>query len=233
MLSSLGYASVEGYGGMVDSAAGLDARQLKSQLEDCGFTMPTCHIGIEQLEQSQKEVVMLANTLGIEKIFVPAIAEKERTTNADDWKSLAGRLQKLNQSYSNEGLTVGWHNHAFEFNATDNGELPLDILMENAPDIELELDLAWAVIGKQDPLALLDKYGKRIVAAHIKDLAASGECTDEDGWADVGHGTMDWSGLHAELTKQGVQYFVMEHDNPSDHQRFATQSINFCNKLAS
>ena len=47
----------------------------------------------------------------------------------------------------------------------------------------------------------------------------AGESADEDGWADVGHGTIDWAGLMAALrAKTPARYFIMEHDNPNDHR---------------
>ena len=48
---------------------------------------------------------------------------------------------------------------------------------------------------------------------------------DEDGWADVGHGTMDWAALMGAARQTSAQYFVMEHDNPSDHMRFASRAL--------
>ena len=56
--------------------------------------------------------------------------------------------------------------------------------------------------------------------------AMPGEATAEDGWADVGYGTLDWPTLFAEIRRQtAAKYFVMEHDNPSDPERFAGRSI--------
>ena len=64
--------------------------------------------------------------------------------------------------------------------------------------------------------------GDRITAVHVKDIAPAGENADEDGWADVGQGTVDWKGLMAALKEQTkAKYFVMEHDNPKDDKRFA------------
>ena len=57
------------------------------------------------------------------------------------------------------------------------------------------MDVAWVVRGGADPLPWIDRHGKRIVAVHVKDIAKPGEGKDEDGWSDVGHGTMDWAGL--------------------------------------
>ena len=57
------------------------------------------------------------------------------------------------------------------------------------------MDVAWVVRGGTDPLPWIEKHGKRIVAIHVKDIAKPGEGLDEDGWSDVGHGTIDWAGL--------------------------------------
>ncbi len=59
----------------------------------------------------------------------------------------------------------------------------------------------------------------------MKDIAPAGENTDEDGWADVGHGTVDWKGLVAALKSTRVKHFVVEHDNPKDIDRLITRSI--------
>ena len=79
--------------------------------------------------------------------------------------------------------------------------------------------------GGADPVTELKRYANRIEAVHVKDLAPAGECADEDGWADVGHGTVDWKTILPALRAVGVTNFVMEHDNPSDHRRFATRAL--------
>ena len=57
------------------------------------------------------------------------------------------------------------------------------------------MDVAWIVRGGADPLPWIEQHGQRIVAVHVKDIAKPGEGKDEDGWSDVGHGTIDWAGL--------------------------------------
>ncbi len=56
----------------------------------------------------------------------------------------------------------------------------------------------------------------------MKDVAPSGVNADEDGWADVGKGSIDWKRLIPHFN--GVEVFVVEHDNPNDFERFARQS---------
>ena len=101
----------------------------------------------------------------------------------------------------------------------------LEAMMDASPSLNLELDLGWVQRAGHDPVEWINKYAGRISAAHIKDIAPTGECADEDGWADVGHGTMDWPAITAALAAAGVSHFVIEHDNPSDHERFARRSL--------
>ena len=69
------------------------------------------------------------------------------------------------------------------------------------------------------------KYNDRLIAVHVKDIAITGDCLDEDGWEDVGYGTMDWEDTIQSVRETNCQFLVMEHDNPNDDVRFARRSI--------
>jgi sugar phosphate isomerase/epimerase len=229
MLGSLGYTQVEGYGGLF---ADLDAvGELKADLAGNGLSMPTGHFGLDMVQNQPDRVLDIAGALGIEAVFVPAVPAEERTKDAAGWRALGEQLAAAAEPYRKAGLIFGWHNHAFEFVETETGEMPLDLIMVGDPKLALEFDVAWAVKGGQDPIAWIEKYSKRLAAAHIKDIAPEGECADEDGWADVGHGVMDWTGIMAALRDTTARWFVMEHDNPNDHARFARRSIETARTL--
>ena len=115
---------------------------------------------------------------------------------------------------------------------TADGAVPQRVILEAAPEIGWEIDVAWVARGGADPMAWIDEYASRIVAAHIKDIARAGEKPDEDGWEDVGHGTLPWPELMKALRdKTPARVFVMEHDKPSDAARFARRSIEAANRF--
>lgn len=220
-LSNLGYTQVEGFGGNYE-----DAAAFKAFLDKHGLAMPSGHFfPLEQFEDDLGTVVATAKTLGMKRLFCPALPPEQRVADADAWTSVGKRLENIGKQVRDAGLRFGWHNHDFEFSACADGRLPMDILLQNAPSIEWEADIAWIVRGGQDPLAWIDRYAERITTAHVKDIAPEDECIDEDGWADVGYGVMDWKTLTAALRNIDVDLFVMEHDNPSDFERFASRSI--------
>lgn len=225
-VAGLGYTQVEGFGGLYTDPAGLAA-----ELKSIGLTMPTGHFGLDML-QDTSATMKIAETLGVKVLYCPAVGRDQRVQSDAGWVALGETLAALGETYTKAGFKFGWHNHAFEFAPTDSGKLPMDLILSTAPDIVWEVDVAWMIIGKNDPVAWLKKHGKRVNALHVKDIAPAGECVDEDGWADVGYGTMDWPGLmNLARTGTACQYYVMEHDNPSDVIRFATRSIDTLRKL--
>lgn len=222
MLNKLGYNQVEGFG-----ANYVNAQETKDQLQKNGLTMPTGHFfPISSFEDQLDGTLATAKILGIERLFCPAPEDLWRNgTDVANWKSLALRLEEACKKLNDAGIRFGWHNHHWEFMPLEGGVIPMDILLENAPSIEWEMDVAWIVRGEADPIAWINRYADRITTAHIKDIAPIGECADEDGWADPGHGTMDWKNYYAALVAAGVDVFVTEHDNPSDIERFAKRAI--------
>jgi len=220
-LAQLGYRHVEGFGGLY-----ADAESLAASLKQHGLTMPTAHFGLAQLLDTDM-ALKTAETLGVRYLYCPAIPKEERLNQPRaKWVQLGETLARLGEAFRKRGFGFGWHNHDFEFAPLPDGELPMDILLSTAAHNEWQMDVAWVVRGGQDPLAWISKYGSRINAVHVKDIAPAGEAADEDGWADVGHGTLDWQALSTAIRQQtNIRYWVMEHDNPSDVERFASRSL--------
>lgn len=217
MLQAAGYTEVEGYGGLFG-----DVAALKVGLNKHGLAMTSSHMGLADIAADPAAAVQLAKSLGIKKVFIPFVAPDDRPATAQGWRDFGARLADLGAPFVAAGLGFGWHNHAFECEAVE-GEMPLDLIAEAG--IAIELDLGWVARAGHDPAAWIDKYGTQISAVHVKDIAPEGAAEDEDGWADVGHGVLDWPAITAALARNKVTHLVIEHDNPSDHARFAQRSI--------
>jgi sugar phosphate isomerase/epimerase len=228
MLARTGYRNVEGFGGVYE-----DPSAFRALMDQNGLAMPSGHFSMDALEGDIDTVLKTASTLGVERIFCPHIAADQRPTDKAGWQAFAARLSAVGEKVRAAGFGFGWHNHDFEFVPLADGSVPMQILLETAPDLDWEADIAWVIRGGADATDWIARHGKRITAVHVKDIAAAGEAADEDGWADVGQGTVDWAGLFGQLkaeTPAGL--FIMEHDNPSDVSRFASRSLDWCNGAA-
>ena len=229
MLADAGIGGTEGFGGLYADEASLT--ETAAALKGAGLTMKTGHFGLGQIEDTPDWALNVAKTLGVERLYVPHIMADLRPTDGAGWRAFGARLEKAFAPIRAAGLGTGWHNHDFEFKACADGTIPEVALLEGGPTLEVELDVAWVVRGGSDPLDWIRRYAGRITAAHVKDIAPAGQNADEDGWADVGQGTVDWKTIMAALKTAGCKHFVLEHDNPSDPKRFATRSAAYVKGL--
>jgi len=229
MLAATGYTQVEGYGALYADAA--KVQELQAALAQTGLKMPSGHFSLDMLETQPDRVCEIADMLGIERVFCPHIGPEDRASDAAGWRAFGARLEKAGAPIRDADLAFGWHNHDFEFAALDDGSTPMEHILAGGPALEWEADIAWIIRGGADPLKWIEKHGDRITAVHVKDIAPDGQSADEDGWADVGHGTVDWAGLVAALKGHDVKLWVAEHDKPSDPERFAKRSFASISKI--
>lgn len=222
-VAEAGYTQVEGFGGVYADLG--DPAALRAELDRNGLTMPTGHFSLDMLENDLDGARRIAETLGMTMIICPHIAAQLRPSDAAGWRAFAERLARVGAAVNAQGHAFAWHNHDFELAPLPDGSTPMEHILAGAPDIGWEIDVAWVIRGGADPRSWIDREGRRIVAVHVKDIARTGQGVGEDGWADVGHGTVDWPGLMTALGRSAARFYVMEHDNPADLERFARRSI--------
>ncbi|WKK70689.1 TIM barrel protein [Rathayibacter oskolensis] len=112
-----------------------------------------------------------------------------RWTTADDVKAIADELNALVDSAESRGLTLGYHNHWFEFENRVDGRSAYEHLAGLLdPRMLLELDTYWAAVGGDDPVEVLGRLGDQVRFLHIKDGPVS---RDTEAQQPAGAGAMD------------------------------------------
>jgi sugar phosphate isomerase/epimerase len=222
LVADAGYSQVEGFGGVYDDPAGF-----RAEMDKNGLAMPTGHFSVDMLENDFDGARRIADMLGVSLMIAPYLDASQRPTDMSGWRGFGERLAAIGDRAKAAGFGFAWHNHDFEFKPLADGSVPMEHILSAAPDLGWEIDIAWVVRGDSDAQAWIDRHGRRIAAVHVKDIAKAGEGGDEDGWADVGHGVIDWPKLFTALkSKTPAEYYVMEQDNPNDIERFARRSID-------
>jgi sugar phosphate isomerase/epimerase len=219
-LADMGYAEVEGFGGVYG-----EPEKLRGEMNQLGLAMPSGHFPIEMLEKEKTKVLKIAAALGMNKLVCPYLMADQRPKSAKGWRDFGKRLEAISRGYRQEGLAFAWHNHDFEFARLKDGSTPHELMFSTAPTLDWEIDVAWVVVAKANPLKYIKAYAGAITLAHVKDIAPKGEGVDEDGWSDVGHGTMNWQAIMDALGQTRCMHYVLEHDKPADMEKFARRSL--------
>ncbi len=205
-----------------------DPSELRTILDDLGLTAASGHFGIQELQDGAGPVIEGAVTLGMTHVVVP-ILPGDMLSTVDALKASCAKFNLLGTECKNAGLTFGYHNHWQEFEAfEENPEMnPWDVILdETDPElVKLELDLAWAVRGGQDPVALFEANPGRYELFHVKDLTSDGML------ADVGQGTLDFPAIFEKADVAGLEYAIVEHDRPEDPLASIQNSFDYLREI--
>ncbi len=224
-LAAIGYDAVEPYAG----AYGDDPAVFRGKAEALGLALPSAHLPLADLDADRRRFVDVARILGLEIAVLPHVGGDARPTDAGGWKEFGARLGEHAAALAEEGIKLAWHNHDFEYAMLADGSRPIDHILAGG-GVMFEPDVGWIQRAGADIAAEIGRYSKRIAAFHIKDAAPDGVTVD-DGWTDVGAGTIDWNGLWPTIAATGAALLVVEHDNPSDWRAFADNSFRYLSTL--
>ena len=222
-ISEIGYPAVElaGY-------SGLTPQDLKTILDDLGLRTSGVHVPFDSWKSNPETVLADMHALDCSHAVVPMVPPEHRKDEASV-ATLAQDLNRWGELCRGEGVILSYHNHDFEF-APLGGSTMWDVLVRETDRefISLELDLYWIKYGGADPESVLRDVGDRVSLVHLKDMAPDDKLSD----LPVGEGTLPWNTVLAAAEAVGVEWYVVEQDNPRDALEDVKTSLQHLRGLA-
>ncbi len=203
-VAAVGYKEFEFFGNYY----GKDPKDVKTMLTAMGVTAPAGHFALAALKTDVNKVIDTAKAVGHGIVICPFLAPDERKT-LDDYKKLCEVLNKSGEACKKAGLTFGYHNHDFEFQALE-GKLPYDLILAECDKntVKMEMDLGWISFAGKDPLEYFAKHPGRFITFHVKDMDAS----KKQRTMELGRGTVDFKRILAKSKLAGVKHYFVEQD---------------------
>ena len=177
---------------------------------------------------------------GVKYAVVAYLMETERRGTAEFYEKLADSLSRAGELARGRGVTIGYHNHGFEFEPLPDGRRPLDVLVAGTDPklVTFELDVFWVGITGANPVALLEQHKGRIALVHLKDKAAeAARATNErnvppGAFREVGSGTLDFPAILKAARAAGVRHYFVEQDHtPGDPVASLRKSFEYLRRL--
>ena len=181
-LGRIGYVGVEA-AGLHD----LTPAVFKRCLADAGLVVSSGHVALPKPEGTA-EVLDLQDAIG-NKDLVVAFLPPDKFADADGVRTCADRLNAFNEKARARGMSLGYHNHWWEFSNRIGNETAYAMLFRLLdPTVFAEVDTYWAKVGGADPAGAVRGLGERARLLHIKDGPATNH---EAPMVAVGDGAMD------------------------------------------
>ena len=191
----------------------------------------SAHVPYLDMVKDPEGVLGAYKTIGCRYVAVPYLTPEYRP-GTPAFPEVIKNVAMLGEVCNKLGMTLLYHNHDFEFTKLD-GKYALDILYEEVPAslLQTELDTCWVNVGGEDPAAYLTKYSGRAPVLHLKDFVGSksenmykligiddkekSEENEKFSFRPVGYGKQDFPKILAAAEPAGVQWVVVEQDQPT------------------
>jgi sugar phosphate isomerase/epimerase len=195
--------------------------KFKQMLAEHGLKPVASHFAYEKYRDDVESIARDAKALGLEYVGCAWIPH-EGAFDEKECRDAIAVFNRAGEALARNGLKFFYHIHGYEFQPHGTGTL-FDLMMqETKPDwVSYQMDVVWAVFPGQDPVQLMEKYGKRWTLMHLKDLkkgVKTGELTGHTDVANnvvIGSGQVDWPALLRASEKAGVKYYFIEDESPS------------------
>lgn len=199
-VAEMGYVGVETAGFPGTTPA--DAAKL---FADLGLQVAAAHSPLP-LGDQQNQVLDTMAALGAKYLICPALM-RDKFDSVDGVKEVCARLNEAVEVCKANGLTLGYHNHFWEFTDLD-GQNASRVMVENLDSsIVFELDTYWAQTAGHDPVPIIQYLGTRVPLLHIKD----GPATLEGDMVAAGEGVMNIPAI-VSAGQEHTEWLIVELD---------------------
>lgn len=224
-IAAMGYTEAETYGYNDGKLFGMTVAEFGSFMKSIGMKTVSGHYGIEMTSgKGWEKACQDAKSLGQSYVVVPWM-DKKYYSSLDELKKTCDLLNKAGEVAKKNGLQMGYHNHAFEFEKVE-GKIVFDTMLDQLDPklVTWEMDIYWVVRAGHDPVKYFEKYPGRFQLWHVKDMDKS----NNEHNADVGTGSIDFKNLFTKAKQSGMKKFFMEQETyPSSPMESTKNSINY------
>jgi sugar phosphate isomerase/epimerase len=209
-LSEAGYREVEAAGYFNKTAA-----EFRHAMDLAGLRCISAHHTLAQLRSQLDELIDFGHTLGLEYIVCSSSGGVHRDPNAkgaptlDDWRYIAGELNRIGERTGAAGIVLGVHNHIPEF-AVENGTVVYDELLRltDPKHVVFEMDCGWVTAAGHNPVDYLSKAPNRFPLLHVKDMTR--EAGGKFHSVVLGTGVIDYHPILRAAT--GLKHYFIEQE---------------------
>jgi len=221
-IAQIGYTTVQ-----VSGTCEFEPEWLRDQLKRVGLTCCVTHRNPDKLTADTEAEVTAHNTFGCKYIGVGSMPGAADGV-ADAYEKFKANFRPVAQKIIQLGSKFMYHNHAFEFERTDNNETYLDCLISDFSKDELSfiLDTYWIQTAGGNPVKWIDKLAGRLQCVHLKDISVSG---NDARMAPVYAGNMDFDAIIEACGNAGTEYLLVEQDDCYGVDPFECLALSYKN----
>lgn len=210
---------------------GNDPIKIKEECQKLDLIPISAHVAYQDIIPDIKKAVATYKEIGCKYMVIPYLPEDLRY-GTEKYAQLLVDMKEIGKECKENGITLLYHNHDFEFKKAENGEYVLDELYREIPAdlLQTELDTCWVNVGGENPSDYVRKYTGRAPVVHLKDFVGEKnehmyeligiesekkEVKSTFEFRPLGYGKQNFQSIVDAAKDAGASWIVAEMDSPS------------------
>lgn len=223
-IAAIGYQNVQ-----ISGLAKIPADRMRRIMDDNGLRIIVTHNGFNRFKNELDELIEVHKIYGCSYAGLGSMPGDLFPHNSEQgFIDFAKEAEEIAQKLEEAGMHFVYHNHHFEF-VRFGKKTGLDLIYDNAPTVQGEIDTHWVVAGGGDPVQWIEKLAGRMDLIHFKDFGINEN--NERVFKEIGEGNLNWPAILAACEKTGIQWYIVEQD-VCEVDPFTSLEISFKNLRA-
>lgn len=205
---------------------GLTSKEFREQLDKATLHCSAMVAQHDRLSHDLLRVISDARVLNASYIIYSWIPHQNEFTEAN-CRRAAVDMNRWGVALKQAGLGFCYHPHGYEFRSGHGGTLFDLLAAETDPAlVHFQADVFWIAWPGLDPVKLLERYSKRFLLMHLKDIRKGTKLGDQSGHAPeetsvpLGSGMLDFPSILRVAKSIGITRYYIE-----DEAREAVSNI--------
>lgn len=220
-VASTGVKAVE----LASLPADITAKEIRDLTTASGLSVCGSHTGFDALSNNIEKIADDHLTYGALSVGVPSIPAEYRES-LDGINRFCDKMNEFAEILNEKGLSLNYHNHAFEFTEKFDNTPIYDILLEKG-NFDFCLDVYWAIVGKVSPEEYIDVIGDRLIFIHMKDMIKRRFKFLKPKMTAPGQGIIDYTPIIAQCEDFGTKCAILEIDSSKDPKQAVIDGMNY------
>ncbi|MDF2941737.1 MAG: sugar phosphate isomerase [Herbinix sp.] len=208
-VKKMGYDGVE-----LAGLYGHSPEEIRDCLKEIGLTPISAHVAYQEFVRDLQGTVKSYATIGCRYVAIPYLLEEDRY-GTERFEEMMNYIPSIAKACKEEGITLLYHNHDFEFLKTTEGEYVLDYMYQTIPadELQMELDTCWVKVVDINPSEYMKKYAGRLPIVHLKDFTGARPIE----FRALGRGVQNFPSILEEAIRGGSEWVVVEQDSHTEY----------------
>ncbi len=215
-VKEFGYDGVE-FAGYYET----EAAELKAHLDKIGLAVSGSHVPADKLVNDLENTIAYEKALGNQNVIIPW----EQGETLADWQDHFAKFAEIQQRLQEEGLTLGYHNHAHEFTQVPEVNV-LEAMVAAVPGIKLEVDTYWVEFAGEIAIKWMTRNQAAIKWLHIKEMRKDGNTTES---TEISTGILPIRSFVEFAKENEIEWLVVEQEAFQAYPPIESAEINVQN----